>query len=37
MPIDKVNPAAAAGAYANIQKVAQSGGVSAARRPLAMF
>jgi flagellar hook-basal body complex protein FliE len=29
MTIDKVNPAAAAGAYANIQRVAQSGGVSA--------
>lgn len=29
MPIDKINPAAAAGAYASTQKVAQTGGLSA--------
>jgi flagellar hook-basal body complex protein FliE len=33
MPIDKMNPAAAAGAYANIQKAVQGTGVSAESAP----
>lgn len=33
MPIDKINPAAAAGAYANIQKAGQGAGVEGGDGP----